>query len=153
MTASDKLSLSDHGGSSNKPEPAPTLFVLSALGGSLLYSVLYLGMLRIKFIRSLPQHAGEEALLALEVALAALTIAMTITGVLFLSRYRTVGGRFLTIAAIVGLAVLGIATAMVVGRDTSTRSLEAFYVVGQIAGVVSVFASNYMAFYTRLPSM
>jgi hypothetical protein len=119
----------------------------------ILYTLLFPTLLRLKVILDLAQFLETEILTTIEVALASLTAVVTLTGIVWLFRERTIAGRYLTIAALSGLFLLVISTMLLLGSDLAPLGLQTYITPGLLIGNVLLVAANVSVFYSHLPAM
>ena len=126
----------------------------SSIGGIVVYSGLFLLLIRMTFIRHLADSAGQESHLTAEVVLASLTCVITLTGVASLLLDRNLAGRFFFIAMIVGIFLIALATPLYIHRNPQPPGgLDRFIVAGLLVGNGVTVISNISAFFFKLPSV
>jgi len=128
------------------------MFIASTLGGSVGYTVLFLGLLKIKSLRHPADSESEDLLDFVVVMLGTLVGVETVMGIIFRSIDGTLAGRFFYIATIIGVPLIFLSAVMAIVK-LPKRLRRYYYGAGLVIGNAVAALANFAVFYSNLPSL
>ena len=129
------------------------LFAGCVVAAALAYTFLFMFIVGRKVIQRLVDNEGLESILILQIAAVVLTFVVTAvaTGAIFVD--RTIAGRYYYLATALGVLVLGLATAAVVGDLKAAMWLGKYPQHGVVYGNALLLVIHGAVFFTDMPSL